>query len=269
MTQRMRVFLLAGQSNMGAVDSLVDPDVRVKDLAELERQEPADREGLFCYGKLREPETLTPWGDVRGHRGSFMGEAADVQGHSFKVHGPEITFSRALHAAGIRPLALVKVWGNFAAYEQGHSPWTPGGSFWASWMDIVDCRLHELTARGIDYRIAGFLWHQGIDDGIRARSQAQYENDLEAIIGGLRARFGVPDAPFVLARSIDSPIGNANGSMAPIRAGQVAVAERVPATAWIDVDDLGPWVNQHHMTAQAQREAGRRFAAAYLSVSGP
>jgi len=58
----------------------------------------------------------------------------------------------------------------------------------------------------------------------------------------------------------------ADVEMAPILAGQVDVADTIPNSGWIDVDDL-PYVNTHHLCESALITAGDRFAAAYISAS--
>ena len=114
----------------------------------------------------------------------------------------------------------------------------------------MDDRLAELRRQGHSYTVAGFVWHQGIDDG----------------------RWTSPSAPFILARSVYSQIavkrtGDGPASpMALVREAQVAVAEEDPA-AWIDVDDQEN-VRIHHFTSAGQLVLGRRFADAYLSVAG-
>ena len=110
--------------------------------------------------------------------------------------------------------------------------------------------------------MVGFIWFQGIDDGILGRDQASYQADLEQMIADLRAKFG--DKPFILARSV----GTDGMIMDPIRAGQMAVGAKA-GNAWINVDDLGPYVNVHHLRAAAQLVAGQRFAAGWSSLQIP
>jgi hypothetical protein len=187
------------------------------------------------------------------------------------VHGPEVGFERRLYEQGERDMAIIAVWGNFSRGVPTW-PWADGGDMHRPWQQFVDGRLAELKARGRDYRVRGFVWHQGIDDAIHARLAPSYQENLTALIGVLRGRYAKKDTPFLLARSVNSPIARQiSGSgpddpMAVVRRAQVAIGETVPKTAWVDVDDL-PNVVQHHFSAESQLTIGRRFGDAWLKLS--
>jgi hypothetical protein len=259
----LQVFLFGGQSNMAGADALV-AGTGAKDLAGSGEQTEADRRTLFTYGSgfSETGDGYYPWGDIRGHLGTSYGKGG------FYIHGPEVGFARTLHAAGIRDIAVIKVANNFRDYEEGRSPWVKPHSFYTGWRDFVARRLAELRARGHRPRVAGFGWFQGIDDGIRHRDQASYEADLRQMIADLRGDYGSSRTPFVLARSVDSEIAG-HAHMLPIRSGQVAVAAADPMADWVDVDDLGPWVRKHHMTAASQLKVGERLGRAYLNLIDP
>jgi len=254
----LNVFLFAGQSNMAAADSLIaDPPGFQATVA--------DRNTLFTGAPVLEgaaSEDYCPWGEVRGHR------ARTPRYGDRLVHGPEVGFTRRLYDAGVRDVAIVKVWGNFSRDAKSW-PWAEGGAMHRPWQQFVAERLGELKGRGREYRVRGFVWHQGIDDGIHARLAPQYQENLTSLIGVLRKRYAKRDTPFVLARSTNSPIARRiTGSgdsdpMAVVRRAQVAVGETVPHAACINVDDL-PNVVEHHFSAESQLVIGRRFAEAWL-----
>jgi hypothetical protein len=259
----IRVFLMGGQSNMAGADAVI-AGTGLKDLAATGEQTESDRKTLFTWGGpfSEEGEGYYAWGDVRGHVGTFEGKVG------FFVHGPEVGFERALFAAGTKNLALIKVANNFTAYENGRSPWIKPNSFYTAWRAFVLRRLAELEAKGYAPAVAGFLWFQGIDDAIRSRDQASYEADLRQLIADLRSDYGSARTPFILARSVQSPIAGPE-RMRPVRTGQVAVAAADPMADWVDVDDLGPYVRRHHLTAAAQLRVGERMARAYLFLTDP
>ncbi len=243
----IKVYIMAGQSNMFGADAVIDPVSKVKDLVGIGTQTDLDRSSMFTLGTTGPTYS---WGDVRGHDGASLGQFA-INGQPVKTHGPEVGFNRAMGGN----IAIIKYADNYPGLEAGRSAWVKPGSRWVAWTGFVD---KQLAALGKPYVIAGFVWHQGIDDGILHREQAGYAADLRQIAMDLRGKYGA--APFVLARSVNSPIAGA-AYMAPIRAAQVEVGS-LPGFAWIDVDDLGPYVNSHHLTAAAQLVAGQRFAAA-------
>lgn len=253
----VRVFLLAGQSNMAGADSEVGEDgFAVTD---------ADRRTLFTTAPLPQGDQwphYVPWQAMRGH-----------QVKDRLVHGPEVGFARTLDAAGWKDIAIIKVFANYGR-QATEWPWGEGGYLFDSWTRFVDARLAELKARGFLPQVEGFVWHQGIDDAIHGKLAAQYEQNLTQLIATLRQRYGNDRTPFVLARSVNSRIAQPTpdpdnrSPMAQVRAAQLQVAKNVPHTAWIDVDDL-PNVNTHHFSADSQLVIGRRFAEAWKRLHSP
>lgn len=257
----LNVFLFAGQSNMAGADSLIADPPGFQSIE-------ADRNTLFTGAPLPEGAAspdYCPWAEVRGHR------ARTPRYGDRLVHGPEVGFERRLYEKGVRDVAIIAAWGNFSR-EATTWPWADGGDMHRPWERFVAERLGELKSRGRDYRVRGFVWHQGIDDAIHGGLAPQYQENLTALIGVLRHRYAKQDTPFILARSGNSPIARRiSGSgpddpMAVVRRAQVKVGETVPAAAWIDVDDL-PNVVEHHFSAESQLSIGRRFADAWLKLS--
>lgn len=240
----VRVYLFVGQSNMAGADAVIDPGTGTRDLVDMGQQTDADRSTLFTYASK---SVFYPWGDVRGHNGSHLGETM-LGGKPVKQHGPEVGFGRAMGGN----VAVIKYSDNFTATENGRSPWVKPGSRWAAWQAHVDASLQSL---GRPYVIAGFVYFQGIDDGLLHRGGDRYQDDVEHVAADLRAKFG--KAPFVIVRSIDSQIAGSS-YMAPIRAAQVTIGQQA-GNRWVDVDGL-PLAAIHHMTAEGQLEVGRRIA---------
>ena len=251
----LKVFLLAGQSNMAGADSVVPDPPGFQSTA-------ADRATRFTMAPIPEGDQsmqYVPWGEIRGH-----------QAKNRLVHGPEVGFARALHAAGWRNVAIVKVHANFSRDVQTW-PWGEGGALFNAWTKFIDARLAEIKAQGYSIQVCGFLWHQGIDDAIHGPLASRYERNLGDLIGVLRKRYSARNAPFVLARSVNSPIakgitgGGDDSPMAVVRRAQVKVGESVPLAAWINVDDL-PNVNTHHFSAESQLVIGQRYGEEFLKL---
>lgn len=255
----LAVFLFAGQSNMGGADSIITSPPGFQ-------QSAADTATLFTTAPLPQGQTAReylPWTDIHGHR------VPDGK----LVHGPEVGFARVLHRAGWRNVAVIKVYGNFTNTAE-RWPWGPDGALYDEWMKFADARLAELKASGYRYRVRGFVWHQGIDDAIHGRLAAEYQQNLTELVGRLRHRYGDSRIPFVLVRSVNSPIAIAltgsgeNAPMSVVRHAQVAVGTSLPHAGWVDVDDL-PNVRQHHYTAEGQLTIGRRLGARFLTLAAP
>lgn len=247
-TGPLKVFIFAGQSNMLGADATIAPTF-TDDMAATGQQQASDRQARFT---MATPTLSYPWGDIRGHNGVMLGSETH-KGLPVKVHGPEVGFSRAM---GQR-VAIIKYSDNFDALENNRSPWVKPGTRWTAWQAFVD---QQLAAIGEPYEVAGFIWLQGIDDGKLNRGEVEYRTDLVQIVADLRAKFG--NKPFILGRSIPSPVVGA--AMTPIRWGQELVGV-MPGNSIVDLDDLGPWVGDHHLNAAAQLTSGSRFATAYKS----
>lgn len=251
----INVFLLAGQSNMAGADS------EVSDPPGFQQTE-ADHATLFTTAPLPEGDSSSiyvPWGELKGH--------------SVKqklVHGPEVGFARALHKAGWRRVAIIKVFANFRR-DVASWPWAKNGDINKAWMTFVDARMKELPGKGESLKVQGFLWDQGIDDAIHGKLALEYEKNLTELIASLRTRFNAADAPFVVVRSGNSrivqpkPDPEGKSPMSIVRRSQVKVGESVPRAAWIDIDDL-PNVNIHHFSADSQLIIGQRCGAAFLRI---
>ena len=232
---------------MAGADATITPTL-TGDLVDARLQNDVDRSARFTFGS---PRIEYGWGDIRGHGGGSLGEL-EVAGVPVKVHGPEVGFNRQLGGG----IAIVKYADNYHALEAGRSAWVKPGTRWTQWQAFVD---RQLAALDRPYVIAGFIWLQGIDDGILGRDKAAYKADLLQIAADLRAKFG--PAPFILGRSINSDIAG-QASMAPIREAQVEVGA-LPGNAWVNLDDLGPYVAVHHLTSAGQLQSGKRFAEAF------
>lgn len=251
----INLFLFAGQSNMAGADSEVaDPPGF--------QQTDADRLTRFTTAPLPggdHSDLYVPWGGIRGH-----------QIKNKLVHGPEVGFARALYQAGWRDVAIIKVFANFGRDVQTW-PWSENGSLHDAWMKFVDARIKELTANGDTVQVRGFIWHQGIDDAIHGKLALEYDKNLSGLIASLRKRFQAEDAPFVLARSVNSKIAQptpdpeGKSLMSIVRRLQVQVGESVSKCGWIDVDDL-PNVNRHHFSADSQLMIGQRYGATFLKI---
>lgn len=246
----LRVFIFAGQSSMNGADAVIAPSLTL-DLVETSQQTDADRSGLFT---MASPSISHPWGDIRGHAGTWNGEPV-IDGRTVKVHGPEVGFNRAMGGG----VAIIKHANNYQALEAGRSAWVRPGSRWQLWQTYVDAQLAALNR---PYVVAGVIWFQGIDDAVLSRGKAEYQADLVQIAADVRAKFG--NIPFIIGRSVNSSIVGAS-AMVPIRQAQTEVGG-LPGNGLVSVDDLGPYPGHHHLSAAAHLVAGQRFASEYLRL---
>jgi len=236
----MKVFILAGQSNMFGQG-------RVKDLpAELKKPHP--RVFRFEGGKWK---PLRPdW--------SF---------------GPEVTFGRAMaenfprHRIGIVKLAKgstsLVAWSPEWKPEFARITSDAKEGFYAKLMEQVRAAMKTPGAR-----VAGMLWMQGERDSCVGALAPKYAERLRALITAVRRDTRCPALPFVFGRISNGKAGGYR-HVEVVRAQMTAF--RMSGVKMIDTDDLSHREDKLHYNSAGQVMLGRRFAeamAAMLSAKG-
>ncbi|MBM3981299.1 MAG: sialate O-acetylesterase [Planctomycetes bacterium] len=250
------VFVVAGQSNCdgrGKGSELTGP------LAKWAK--PQD-DVLIAYScsKLRGPvltsdgfQPLRPgWSVAPG-----KGKPTKLPSGTF---GPEVAFGRGMadHLKG-KKVALIK----FA--EGGTSlakDWNPDvkDRLYPAFLEFTRKSLKELKDKGHTYTIRGMIWHQGESDaGLTAD---EYQKQLTAFIGRVRADLEAPDLPFGVGEVFD------NGKRDTVRAAQKATAEKVKGVFFVPADKLKTFDGGTHFDAASQIELGERFAAGMAKAVG-
>lgn len=253
---KVRVFILAGQSNMAGCTDVrsVDP-----------------------IWELPQPEVLLYWGNAPAP--AFGPLAPGTSGASCSnpapefYFGPELSFGADL--AALYPndqLAFVKfAVGGTDLFSQWTTPTGPNGEFplggplWIALKQHIDDARADLNALGYVHQIDGFIWMQGESDADKRFRANAYQTKLTNFIASMRDHTGRPDMPFVLGR-----IRNAGQPHAQkVRDAQVAVASADPDTCWFDTDDL-PWLPDGiHYDEPSMLVLGQRFANALYPFLTP
>jgi hypothetical protein len=203
-TQKIKVFLLAGQSNMdGRGDASKLSEAEMKLLAN------ASQKIHFIYkGTVGEGNAIqykgaldftNPW--------SFVKQKFRIE----KCFGPELFFG----------VELVKNYPKqdylFIKRSQGgtslYGAWNPNWSFekasffneqnkpklYQDFIDLVDAELAELHPDS--YEIVGMLWVQGETDSNTSNGSVAantYHLNLENLINSVRGHYDIPDLPFLI-----------------------------------------------------------------------
>jgi hypothetical protein len=247
------LFILVGQSNMTGADSEVSEGIPGID--------PRDQNVLFW--------NRAAWSGVEWENDNHF-QPLRIQktaGYCGDVIGPEFAFSRAIQSRGGYPrMAILKVSfpGSDLASDWRKEP-AMGKQAYSALQEEMTQVMQVLAARRETPEVKAILVHQGISDATTESKAEAYEINLRQFLASLRADFGKPDTPVVLARENASPNMKVQ-PMEAVRATTVRVAESTPHTAWINVDDLDR-VKGHHFTAEAQMEIGKRYAAALIDLS--
>ena len=225
-TQPVRVFILAGQSNMeghgfvaaepkrnGGKGSL---EFLVKDAATTKRFAPL----VDAAGKWRTREDV--WITYLDRKGPLtVGYGARKE-----TIGPELGFGWVMGDALDEPVVLIKcAWGgkslavDFRPPSAGKLPYSLGektdaaiaqdpaiiGKYYRETLALTKTALAHIKdlVPGSDgrYVLAGFGWHQGWNDRINDKFNAEYETNLVHFIRDIRKDLGSPALPFVIAET--------------------------------------------------------------------
>lgn len=237
-----RLFVLAGQSNMGGRG-------RYDEL-------PSGDDGAF-------PPTVR-----------LVAVSLDVHLRPLEGRfGPELSLARALAAAYPgETLLLVKYavegsslldwapdWDPQAAALTGHPEYGP---LYQKLLALVAAGQEDLP--GGRCLPAAAFWMQGERDALFPEAAAAYEANLAELVHALRRDLGAPGLPCLVGQ-VDPP--RDRYPMADVvRAAQAAVARAVPRVSLVRTEGLSRHADGLHYDTAGQLELGRRLARAYLDM---
>ncbi|MBL8896527.1 MAG: hypothetical protein JNM84_02815 [Planctomycetes bacterium] len=214
----LRVFLLAGQSNMEG-QGVVDLDDA--------RDYNGGRGTLAAF--LRTPEGQSDWKDLLRDDGSFAtrddvfvtyrtGSGERKCGPlsiGFAVYGgrhhlgPELGIGRVLGERFTEPVLLVKTaWGGKSLMKDFRPP-SAGGEVGPFYRQMLAEYREALSQLAVDHpqlakhrpRLDGFLWFQGWNDACEDAATKSYAQNLAHLIADLRAELADPELPFVVGET--------------------------------------------------------------------
>jgi hypothetical protein len=250
----IRIFLFLGQSNIAGADSIIGNSE--SDFI----QEESDKACFMTYAPSFGDESsleYVSWNPIKCH---IISSSAHPKGY---VIGPEVGFTRQIFSLSEPPLAVIKCVGNIKIDEDNWL-WESGQIGFIQTIKFIQNRIKELKYKGWLPIVSGVIWDQGIDDGFHEKRANNHASHLKKFITSLREYFNDRNLPFVLSRSIFSPLANPM-LMTLVREAQIRVVMSISCAAWIDIDDLEV-VCSHHLSMQSQLEAGRRFAVTYQKL---
>jgi len=250
-TQPVRVFILAGQSNMEGHGFIAAEPKRNGGKGSLE----------FLAKDTATAKHFAPLVDAAGHwrkRDDVWITYLDRQGPLTvgygarqEMIGPELGFGWVLGDALDEPVLLIKTaWGgkslaiDFRPPSAGKPPYSLGakadaaiaqdpailGKYYRETLALTKAALARLKdlVPGSDgrYVLSGFGWHQGWNDRINDKFNAEYESNLAHFIRDIRKDLSAPALPFVIAETgMNGPEEKHPRALSLMKA-QAAVAER-------------------------------------------
>jgi alpha-galactosidase len=236
---KLKVFILAGQSNMqghGRTEYGRNPENLTGPLivGGIGSLRGATTRDPLKYGYLLDPDTtvngqpgLITRDDVYVSYWDTVGATTAVKragyldamfGVSFSATdgriGPEYAFGNVVGAEfGDEVLIIKTAWGGKSLKVDFRPPSSGGtvGPFYLDMVNKVRTVLDNLSSYypgydGNGYQLCGFGWHQGWND---RGDPGEYESNLNHLIKDIRAEFGLPALPFVIANTgmADAPSG--------------------------------------------------------------
>ena len=225
----MKVFILAGQSNMEG-QAVVDLDGKDYNDGKGTLERPAERPG---QGRRSSSTSRTT---------RASGRCATTCGCRYQrekqplLAGPlTIGFSRLRRQAPLRPGAAVRprrsattstnqvlliktAWGGKSLYKDFRPPSSGGevGPYYTKMIAEVREALANLKTDfpaydGQGYELAGFVWYHGWNDGVDPKNAVpEYEQNLVNLIKDVRKDLKAPNLP-VVDRRADRPVGGGPG----------------------------------------------------------
>lgn len=243
-TGGLKVFIMAGQSNMAGCDDVRNVDPMWSSAL--------DQVQMYWGNDLNPGFTALQTGT--------SGASCSSDAPAF-YYGPELSFGSDMSMLyPDEQIIIIKfAVGGTDMFSQWTTPWRlypDGGPLWNELQVQVSSALNELTAMGYEYDIKGFLWMQGESDADKRYRARYYERNLSRFIASMRLFTGLPNMPFILGRIHDA--GQPHAQM--VRDAQVNVAMNLPNVYWIDTDDLGMLPDGIHYDEPSMIELGHRFA---------
>lgn len=255
----VRVFIFAGQSNMEGADSRVQDIGRFPPFAGLEAPRP-DVRFSYCLG--RENKTTSDgWVELQPVNGMV---------------GPELSFARKVTRAIDAPVAIIKVAAGGTHLGGDWNPDDPQGfRMYPLALTWVREALADLDRQGVDYRIEGFMWHQGENDMFNPEFMEHYGRNLSNFLACWRRDLNVPDLRFYIGELCTKTIWGMDlrPRMHAISVGQKSVTRADPLADYVPTSHVGVEIGggvglHYHYGTLGQLEHGENYAEAYLRNIG-
>ena len=232
-TKSLKVFILAGQSNMeghGVIPADANRNGGQGSLEFLSRQRPdSDFSRLLDQdGNWIERE------DVWIHYLNRKGKLRPGFGVREDRIGPELGFGKVVGDAIDEPVLLIKLaWGGKSLGEDFRPPSASENEAGPYYRELL-ARARELLAdvgkefpelQGMKPELAGMGWHQGWNDRVNQAFNDAYEVNLAHLIHDLRRDLNAPELPFVIAETGMTGENETHPRALSLMAAQAAVAK--------------------------------------------
>jgi hypothetical protein len=255
----VKVFILAGQSNMEGADSRPEDIALYPPFVGLEKPQAGVRFS-YCVGREDKLQS-SGWVELQPVGGMV---------------GPELSFARRVAQNLRAPIAIIKYAAGGTHLGGDWNPDEPSGfELYPLALEWIRTALAELDGREIAYRIEGFMWHQGENDMFEPDYRRNYGKNLKNFLASWRRDLGTPALRFYIGELCTKTIWGMDlrPEMYAISLGQREVTDADPLAEFIatshDAVEIGDGVGLHyHYGTLGQLEHGVNYADAYLRTVG-
>jgi len=255
----VRVFVFAGQSNMVGSDSHVADIERFPPFVGLEEPQKKVRFS-YCIGR-----------EDKRRSGGWV-ELQPVDG----VVGPELSFARKVAERTGAPLAIIKCAAGGTHLGGDWNPDEPSGfEMYPLLLETVRSSLAELDRKHVDWRLEGFVWHQGENDMFEESYRRNYGANLANFVARVRRDLEAPELRFYVGELCTKTIWGMDLRpwMYEISLGQREVADADPLADYVRTSHVGVEIGggvglHYHYGTLGQLEHGVCYADAYLATLG-
>jgi hypothetical protein len=142
-------------------------------------------------------------------------------------------------------------------------------------LSLIRSSLAELIEQGIDYRLEGFMWHQGENDMFEEAYLQNYGKNLKTFLARWRRDLNAPKLKFYIGELCTKTIWGMDlrPRMYAISQGQKAVTETDALAEYVPTSHVGVEIGggvglHYHYGTLGQLEHGVNYADAYLRTLG-
>jgi hypothetical protein len=231
--KKVRVFVLAGQSNMEGYGTIEDVENDPGSLVDVIQN---DSTGL--WSSIGKPNNWTTLDDAYiyfDRSESLVKNNVTVgQGAYESLIGPELMFAHQLDQYYEDPILIIKTaWGGKSLAEDFRPP-SAGGTVGQSYLDMIQ-KVKEVTQNlgtefpqlgETDFEISGFGWFQGWNDGATEEFLNTYESNLYHLVDDIRKDLNVPNLPVIVASAGQGGFEQINDSWVQSMQNIVSVAQQ-------------------------------------------
>ena len=231
---KLKVFLLAGQSNMQGHGVIQADKKRNGGKGSLEYVARHPKTARQLAHTLDENGRWAVRDDVWIWYLDRAGWLTAGYGAQKDRIGPEFQFGHAMGRHFREPVLLIKLaWGGKSVAEDFRPPGAGGetGEYYRRILKhtrdvLASLKQHYPDYDGRGYELLGIGWHQGWNDRVNQAHNDAYEQNLSCLIRDLRKDLGVRNLPFVIAETGMSGHSEKHPRALSLMRHQAAVAQR-------------------------------------------